>query len=555
LGVGNRARITAQGIQTIEAGAGGILLQAGGGSGADTDNAAFITQVGTATGSGQTITVRDGGAIVMQGGSSTFTNGGSLLGSGHGSRALIEAQGDWQGIQFTDGGSLSLTGGSAGQRAFAHIYGAVNVQRIEGVVQNRSSGTGPVITLTGGSAGGAAGEGNSATIAMAGDGASPLQVLRATSLTLTSGAGGTDNSATVSAPVQSIDVLGTVRLQAGGSAGAGGARIGGPGVASLSAGTSLSMSVGTDLVLQGGNVSTAGSAIGSAGATTNGAPTNISLNVGGSLQLLTGNGQESRIGSPAGFAGGGTIDVTAAQGIEIAAGSAIRTTGSVTLSTTGTASSANIVLGGLVEAGSGNFTTASSLSSVSQSGTGTLRLTGGTMSVTSAGFTQAGVVELASGATLRRGESFTNTGLIGGSGTIDVGSGTLTNQGTLAPGGLGQTGVLTVAGHLALGTLSTLAIDLANGAHDSVAVTQSAVVGGGLSVGTLGGFIPDSGQNFDVVSATGSLSGAFAAPDTRFAATVTLVVTASGVAAFGIGAAFWGLIAGLGVHALEKARR
>ncbi|MFZ9198781.1 MAG: benzoate/H(+) symporter BenE family transporter [Paracoccaceae bacterium] len=53
----------------------------------------------------------------------------------------------------------------------------------------------------------------------------------------------------------------------------------------------------------------------------------------------------------------------------------------------------------------------------------------------------------------------------------------------------------------------------------------------------------------------GALSGAFAAPDTRFAATVTLVVTASGVAAFGIGAAFWGLIAGLGVHALEKARR
>jgi benzoate membrane transport protein len=52
----------------------------------------------------------------------------------------------------------------------------------------------------------------------------------------------------------------------------------------------------------------------------------------------------------------------------------------------------------------------------------------------------------------------------------------------------------------------------------------------------------------------GALSGGFAAPDTRFAATVTLVVTASGVAAFGIGAAFWGLLAGLGVHALEKLR-
>lgn len=52
----------------------------------------------------------------------------------------------------------------------------------------------------------------------------------------------------------------------------------------------------------------------------------------------------------------------------------------------------------------------------------------------------------------------------------------------------------------------------------------------------------------------GALAGAFAAPDARFAATVTLAVTASGVAAFGIGAAFWGLAAGLAVQALEKLR-
>lgn len=50
----------------------------------------------------------------------------------------------------------------------------------------------------------------------------------------------------------------------------------------------------------------------------------------------------------------------------------------------------------------------------------------------------------------------------------------------------------------------------------------------------------------------GALTGAFAPPATRFAATVTLAVTASGVAAFGIGAAFWGLLAGLAVYALEQ---
>jgi benzoate membrane transport protein len=53
---------------------------------------------------------------------------------------------------------------------------------------------------------------------------------------------------------------------------------------------------------------------------------------------------------------------------------------------------------------------------------------------------------------------------------------------------------------------------------------------------------------------TGALGGAFGPPERRFPAAVTLAVTASGVAAFGIGAAFWGLAAGLAVLALERVR-
>ncbi|MBP1804627.1 benzoate/H(+) symporter BenE family transporter [Rubellimicrobium aerolatum] len=49
----------------------------------------------------------------------------------------------------------------------------------------------------------------------------------------------------------------------------------------------------------------------------------------------------------------------------------------------------------------------------------------------------------------------------------------------------------------------------------------------------------------------GAITGATANPLTRFPAVVTLAVTASGVAAFGIGAAFWGLVAGLLLHALD----
>lgn len=51
----------------------------------------------------------------------------------------------------------------------------------------------------------------------------------------------------------------------------------------------------------------------------------------------------------------------------------------------------------------------------------------------------------------------------------------------------------------------------------------------------------------------GALAGAFAHPDQRFAATMTLAVTGSGVAMLGIGAAFWGLLAGLAVWGLDRA--
>ncbi len=50
----------------------------------------------------------------------------------------------------------------------------------------------------------------------------------------------------------------------------------------------------------------------------------------------------------------------------------------------------------------------------------------------------------------------------------------------------------------------------------------------------------------------GALTGAFVPAETRFAATMTVAVTASGIAAFGIGAAFWGLAAGLVVWMLER---
>jgi benzoate membrane transport protein len=52
---------------------------------------------------------------------------------------------------------------------------------------------------------------------------------------------------------------------------------------------------------------------------------------------------------------------------------------------------------------------------------------------------------------------------------------------------------------------------------------------------------------------TAAMAGAMAETRQRLPAAVTLTVTASGVAAFGIGAAFWGLAAGLAVLAADRA--
>jgi benzoate membrane transport protein len=51
---------------------------------------------------------------------------------------------------------------------------------------------------------------------------------------------------------------------------------------------------------------------------------------------------------------------------------------------------------------------------------------------------------------------------------------------------------------------------------------------------------------------TGALAGALGDEDRRDAALIAFLVTASGVSVTGIGSAFWGLVAGLAVHALAR---
>jgi benzoate membrane transport protein len=50
----------------------------------------------------------------------------------------------------------------------------------------------------------------------------------------------------------------------------------------------------------------------------------------------------------------------------------------------------------------------------------------------------------------------------------------------------------------------------------------------------------------------GAATGAFSHPDQRFAGLVTLITTASAVPFFGIGSAFWGLLAGVTIYGMEQ---
>jgi benzoate membrane transport protein len=53
----------------------------------------------------------------------------------------------------------------------------------------------------------------------------------------------------------------------------------------------------------------------------------------------------------------------------------------------------------------------------------------------------------------------------------------------------------------------------------------------------------------------GALGAGLTAPGARFAAAATLIFAASGISAFGIGGAFWGLLAGLVVHGSVALKR
>ena len=148
---------------------------------------------------------------------------------------------------------------------------------------------------------------------------------------------------------------------------------------------------------------------------------------------------------------------------------------------------------------------------------------GQTMTVNPAAFANNGTVGVAAGATFYRPAGFTNNGIVSGTGTISVGTGTsgLVNQGSINPGGTGAAGTLAISGDLTFGTGSVLTLEVGGvitGQFDTLkvsgAVSGTAGAFGGLTLAKINGFgfFNPNGDSFPLVSAASGLdSGSFAA--------------------------------------------
>ena len=122
-----------------------------------------------------------------------------------------------------------------------------------------------------------------------------------------------------------------------------------------------------------------------------------------------------------------------------------------------------------------------------------------------------GTTTVGSGLTLTlSGPTFENAlgGVLRGAGTVNTGGKTLNNAGVISVGA--PTSTLTIVGSLSQSTTSVVAIEIGSlTQYDRLAVGGTANLDGSLDVRLLGGYIPDVGDSFQVMT-FGSRSGDFA---------------------------------------------
>ena len=166
----------------------------------------------------------------------------------------------------------------------------------------------------------------------------------------------------------------------------------------------------------------------------------------------------------------------------------------------------------------------------------TVNVTGGAIAGNITGTGASGTVNFALGA----GNTFTYSNAISGVAAVNVNSGTLfdnssiaatlvsINGGALAPGQPGSPGTLSVTGSLVFASAATYMITI-NGANASKTNVTGAATPGGASVKVASGSTVTFGKTYTILTASGGVSGAFNPSVTFGSMTGTLTYDADDV--------------------------
>ena len=325
---------------------------------------------------------------------------------------------------------------------------------------------------------------------------------------------------------------GSATTVSGGSFGANGAmNIGGTLIHDGGAITATTMNV------LGGGVLTENGGVSSAQTFNNAGTVNANSN------LTIGNGSDSGVYN---IAANASLDMSGTRtwnnGVSFNGSGSLSINGTVNNSATlnlsrdiGGEGALNNLAGGVINA-AGLDTTHTYSPFFSNAGTLNISNTGDVYTLELLGDTaNSGTIQIGDLSTLRVSfGDLSNSGVIGGSGSIELGQGqgqlgTLFNSGTLQPGA--SPGTLSILGNLVLDASSVLNLELggiAAGQFDMINVSGSATLGGTANTLQSGGFIANVGDTFTVLTAN-SVNGNFAAVNSPAAFTVMPVIGADNV--------------------------
>ena len=449
-------------------------------------------QAGTSISAGVLTAASTGGSIFIDNAGNAFTTLSTLSSPSGGIRINDSASGlaVASGISAGTGAvSIATSGGSLTTSVGGAISGT-------GIALKAAGGTSDVslaASLNAGTGGVTLEAGRDVLFASAGS----MGVSGGSATSVTAGSGFIKQQAGLT--TLNTSITGSAELQVQSGTLIAGANIAVPKLAVQTGGTldgAGNVTTATSLAWSGGTITGAGQLILPAGA----------------ASTITGVGTLDRL-----IDNGGTITVSGAGSINsTAAGSLVNTVNGVldiqndgTFGGVGGMISNNGVLKKSAGAGTSNLGNMA----LTNGSTGTVRVQSGTLLLGAGKFpASSGTIELFTGATLGNSNTtLANNGIITGTGTIDVGTGTLNNHGSIKPAGIGTVGTLNITGNLGQEASGVLYADLTNtSTYDVVMVTGNVtlVAGSSLNIATVSpAFV--TGAEFDILRASpGLVSGA-----------------------------------------------